>query len=41
VTGYLWEKKWFMAYLLAKRFLGDANYSAVMGRLKRAPVAER
>jgi glycosyltransferase involved in cell wall biosynthesis len=41
VTGYLWEKRKFMAYLLAKRFLGDANYSAVMGRLKREPVAER
>jgi len=41
VTGYLWEKRKFMAYLLAKRFLGDANYSAVMGRLKRAPVGGR
>lgn len=41
VAGYLWAKKKFMAYLLAKRFLGDTNYSAVMGRLKRTPLAER
>lgn len=41
VGGYLWAKKKFMAYLLAKRFLGDANYSAMMGRLKRIPLAER
>lgn len=41
VGGYLWAKKKFMAYLLAKRFLGDAKYSAMMGRLKRIPLAER
>lgn len=41
VGGYLWAKKKFMGYLLAKRFLGDAWYAAVIGRLKRIPVAER
>ncbi len=40
-TGYIWGKRKFMAYLLAKRSLGDANYSAVMGRLKRTPLAKR
>jgi glycosyltransferase involved in cell wall biosynthesis len=41
VGSYLWRKKKFMAFLLAKRLLGDAKYTAVITRLKRPTVALR
>jgi putative colanic acid biosynthesis glycosyltransferase len=41
VAGYLWGKKKFMTYLFLKRVLGEANYSAVRQKLRRASVEDR
>jgi glycosyltransferase involved in cell wall biosynthesis len=41
VGGYLWGKKKFISYLLVRRVLGDENYSAVIGRLRRADSVNR